>query len=146
VAAQKLDVGTQWFFANSKDADLRDRQSTDALFKRVKPTHVLHLAAHVGGMLANMKSQVEFWRDNVTMQGQQISLLQGGQRSTAGLMFVNLYFSGRGLFAHGRVDDHEWAPALQQPRLRLRKTHGLDAGRPLKRAVRHQLCHGHPLQ
>lgn len=69
VAAQKLDAGgTQWFFASSKDADLRDRQSTDAIFKRVKPTHVLHLAAHVGGLFANMKYQVEFWRDNTAMQ------------------------------------------------------------------------------
>ena len=48
VAAEKLDMRTQWFFASSKDADLRDLASTQALFGRVKPTHVLHLAAHVG--------------------------------------------------------------------------------------------------
>jgi GDP-L-fucose synthase len=68
VAAQKLDVGAKWYFASSKDADLRDAQSTQALFERVKPTHVLHLAAHVGGLFANMKFQVEFWRDNTAMQ------------------------------------------------------------------------------
>jgi GDP-L-fucose synthase len=69
VAAQKLDMGgTQWIFAGSKDADLREPQSTSALFERVKPTHVLHLAAHVGGLFANMKYQVEFWRDNMSMQ------------------------------------------------------------------------------
>jgi GDP-L-fucose synthase len=68
VAAQKLDVGAQWFFASSKDADLREPQSTESLFERVKPTHVLHLAAHVGGLFANMKYQVEFWRDNMAMQ------------------------------------------------------------------------------
>jgi GDP-L-fucose synthase len=68
VATQKLDVGSEWFFASSKDADLRDAKSTDALFERIKPTHVLHLAAHVGGLFANMKYQVEFWRDNMAMQ------------------------------------------------------------------------------
>jgi GDP-L-fucose synthase len=68
VAAQKLDAGTQWIFASSKDADLRDPKSTEALFDRVKPTHVLHLAAHVGGLFANMKYQVEFWGDNMAMQ------------------------------------------------------------------------------
>jgi GDP-L-fucose synthase len=75
VARQKLDsaIGgsggnTKWFFAVSKDADLRNRESTRALFERVKPTHVLHLAAHVGGLFANMKYQVEFWRDNTFMQ------------------------------------------------------------------------------
>lgn len=58
----------EWFFASSKDANLRDLQATRALFERVKPTHVLHLAAHVGGLFANMKYQVDFWRDNVAMQ------------------------------------------------------------------------------
>jgi len=69
VGAQKLDhPGAQWMFASSKDANLCDLKSTAALFDRVKPTHVLHLAAHVGGLFANMKYQVEFWRDNMAMQ------------------------------------------------------------------------------
>jgi GDP-L-fucose synthase len=68
VAAQKLGTGAQWIFVGSKDADLRDPKSTEALFERVKPTHVLHLAAHVGGLFANMRYQVEFWRDNMAMQ------------------------------------------------------------------------------
>jgi GDP-L-fucose synthase len=57
-----------WFFASSADADLRVANSTDAMFARVKPTHVLHLAAHVGGLFANMTRQVEFWQDNIAMQ------------------------------------------------------------------------------
>jgi len=68
VASQKPDAGAQWVFVSSKDADLRDAASTGALFDRVKPTHVLHLAAHVGGLFANMKYQVEFWHDNMAMQ------------------------------------------------------------------------------
>ena len=36
-----------WYFANSKDADLRDRESTRKLFERVRPTHCIHLAAMV---------------------------------------------------------------------------------------------------
>ena len=32
----------QWYFASSKDADLRDRASTTALFEKLKPTHVIH--------------------------------------------------------------------------------------------------------
>jgi len=68
VGAQKLDAEAQWMFASSKDANLCDLKSTEALFERVKPTHVLHLAAHVGGLFANMKYQVEFWRDNIAMQ------------------------------------------------------------------------------
>lgn len=32
-----------------------------------KPTHVIHLAAMVGGLFKNLKYPVQFWRDNVTM-------------------------------------------------------------------------------
>lgn len=58
----------EWFFASSKDADLTSYESVKALFERVKPTHVLHLAARVGGLFGNMKYKVEFWKDNITMQ------------------------------------------------------------------------------
>eukprot|EP00761_Pharyngomonas_kirbyi_P011544 gb/GECH01011569.1/.p1 GENE.gb/GECH01011569.1/~~gb/GECH01011569.1/.p1 ORF type:complete len:328 (+),score=61.25 gb/GECH01011569.1/:1-984(+) len=57
----------KWVFCSSKDADLRDQSQTRALFERVKPTHVLHLAAFVGGLFRNMKYKVEFFQDNVTM-------------------------------------------------------------------------------
>lgn len=46
--------GWAWVFASSKDADLTDAAAVTALFDRVKPTHVLHLAAYVGGLFANM--------------------------------------------------------------------------------------------
>jgi hypothetical protein len=57
-----------WIYAGSKDGDLTDMASTRALFERVRPTHVLHLAARVGGLFANMKYKVEFWRENMLMQ------------------------------------------------------------------------------
>lgn len=57
----------QWTFAGSRDADLRDAQQTAALFDRVQPTHVIHLAAFVGGLFKNMEHKVEFWNYNVAM-------------------------------------------------------------------------------
>eukprot|EP00775_Hariotina_reticulata_P013757 gene13757-13876_t len=68
VTEQEPQPDEQWVFAGSKDADLLDRDSTFALFEKVKPTHVLHLAAQVGGLFVNMKYKVEFWRNNITMQ------------------------------------------------------------------------------
>lgn len=68
VSRQKGLSNIQWVFVGSKDADLRDAAATNALFERVRPTHVLHLAAHVGGLFANMAYQVDFWRDNMSMQ------------------------------------------------------------------------------
>ncbi len=48
----------EWVFLSSKDGDLRDRKDTDAIFAKYKPTHVIHLAAKVGGLFANMSQKV----------------------------------------------------------------------------------------
>lgn len=55
----------EWVFLSSKDGDLRDRVETEAIFDKYKPTHVIHLAAKVGGLFANMAQKVEFYRENV---------------------------------------------------------------------------------
>jgi len=55
----------EWVFLSSKDGDLRDRPATEAIFEKFKPTHVIHLAAKVGGLFANMAQKVEFYRENV---------------------------------------------------------------------------------
>ena len=38
----------------------RDREATRALFERYRPTHVIHLAAMVGGLFANLLSNLDF--------------------------------------------------------------------------------------
>ena len=56
-----------WIFLSSKDADLRKYEETLALFNKHKPTHVIHLAAFVGGLFKNMEFPVEFWQYNIAM-------------------------------------------------------------------------------
>ncbi len=41
--------GEKWFFLSSKDGDLREYTDCEKLFKLHKPTHIIHLAAFVGG-------------------------------------------------------------------------------------------------
>ncbi|XP_017836690.1 probable GDP-L-fucose synthase [Drosophila busckii] len=55
----------EWFFAGSKDADLTNAAATQALFDKVKPTHVIHLAAMVGGLFHNMNNNLDFLRNNL---------------------------------------------------------------------------------
>ena len=55
----------RWVFVNSKDADLRDITSTRELFNKYKPTHVIHLAALVGGLFKNIQYPASFLRDNL---------------------------------------------------------------------------------
>lgn len=39
----------------------RNLEQTKALFARVKPTHVIHLAAMVGGLFFNLKFNLDFF-------------------------------------------------------------------------------------
>ncbi|KAG8339691.1 putative GDP-L-fucose synthetase [Trypanosoma vivax] len=57
--------GEKWVFLSSRDADLRSLTQTREAFAKYKPTHVIHLAAQVGGLFKNMQKPVEMWRDNV---------------------------------------------------------------------------------
>ncbi|EOD24601.1 hypothetical protein EMIHUDRAFT_206625 [Emiliania huxleyi CCMP1516] len=50
----------KWVYLSSKEADLRDR-------RKHRPTHVIHLAAMVGGLFKNMSHKVEFWQQNVAI-------------------------------------------------------------------------------
>lgn len=47
------------------ELDLRDWITVDALFKRLKPTHVIHLAAKVGGIQDNINHPADFFDDNI---------------------------------------------------------------------------------
>ena len=63
----EIDDSADFFFASSADADLRDYSSTRNLFERVKPTNVIHLAARVGGLFANMADNLGFFEDNIAI-------------------------------------------------------------------------------
>jgi len=61
----KTERKEQWVFLSSRDGDLRSRSDTEAIFTKHQPTHVIHLAAKVGGLFANMRQKVEFFRENI---------------------------------------------------------------------------------
>ncbi|KAB5517191.1 hypothetical protein PHYPO_G00186860 [Pangasianodon hypophthalmus] len=57
--------GEEWIFLSSKDANLMDIAETKAVFQKHRPTHVIHLAAMVGGLFKNMRENLSFWRNNI---------------------------------------------------------------------------------
>ncbi|KAK3737252.1 hypothetical protein RRG08_009299 [Elysia crispata] len=63
----------EWHFVSSKDADLQDRASTEALFEKIKPTHVIHLAALVGGLFRNLDHNLDFFRINTQINDNVLS-------------------------------------------------------------------------
>lgn len=65
VADEAKEHGENWVFLSSKDVDLRDTAATYEYFRQLKPTHVLHLAALVGGLFKNISANLDFFRENV---------------------------------------------------------------------------------
>ena len=74
VIAAECPQDEQWVFTGSQDANLTDLKSAKALFERIKPTMVIHLAARVGGLFANMQVGNSFHlRDICACMHQQAS-------------------------------------------------------------------------
>uniref|UniRef100_A0A8D3AGP1 GDP-L-fucose synthase n=1 Tax=Scophthalmus maximus TaxID=52904 RepID=A0A8D3AGP1_SCOMX len=57
--------GEEWIFISSKDGDLTDLGQTKAVFEKFRPTHVIHLAAKVGGLFIHLKENLRFLRENI---------------------------------------------------------------------------------
>ena len=56
-----------FILVGSRDCDLRDRNATFELFRRVRPDHVIHLAAKVGGVKGNTDYVADFYTQNIQM-------------------------------------------------------------------------------
>ncbi|KAI0123652.1 GDP-L-fucose synthase [Xylariales sp. AK1849] len=57
----------RWIFLTSADGDLRDMTSARSIFERWRPNVIVHLAARVGGVFANMAQQADFLNDNLSI-------------------------------------------------------------------------------
>ena len=57
----------EWTYIGSKDCDLRNYEKTKELFEKIKPTHVIHLAARVGGLFKNLREPVDMFQDNMNI-------------------------------------------------------------------------------
>lgn len=64
----------EFIFLSSKDADLTDKEQTRKVFEKHRPTHILHLAAKVGGLYGNMKANLQFFRINMMINDNVLSL------------------------------------------------------------------------
>ena len=59
---QELSEGV---FLSSKTCDLRDYNQTLETFKKYNPSQIIHLAAKVGGIMANQNQLGDFYRENI---------------------------------------------------------------------------------
>lgn len=54
----------EWIFLSSKDANLLETKATNDIFAKHKPTHVIHLAAIVGGLYRHLGQNLEMLQKN----------------------------------------------------------------------------------
>jgi GDP-L-fucose synthase len=57
-------IKPEYIYLSSKDCDLTNYEMTYDVFKKYNPTHVIHLAAYVGGLYKNMNQKVEMLEKN----------------------------------------------------------------------------------
>ncbi|VDN31527.1 unnamed protein product [Gongylonema pulchrum] len=65
VEAEEARPNEKWIFIGQKDCNLMDAEATRQLFEKHKPTHVIHLAAMVGGLFHNLQCNLQFFRKNM---------------------------------------------------------------------------------
>lgn len=64
VIEKENNPNEKWVFLGSKDGNLSDKAATEKIFETHKPTHVIHLAAMVGGLFHNMSHNLDYFRTN----------------------------------------------------------------------------------
>lgn len=65
--SKKFAEVADFHFSSSRECNLLDAAAVRALLRSLQPTHVIHLAADVGGMYKNMKQQFSMFSNNVRM-------------------------------------------------------------------------------
>lgn len=61
-------------FVSTNDCDLRERRRVTELFRDVRPSRVVHLAARVGGVKANAERNIELLESNVAINTAVLSV------------------------------------------------------------------------
>jgi hypothetical protein len=57
----------RWIFLGRTEGDLSDPRAASVIFEKYKPTHVIHLAAVVGGLYRNMVRLLEVIRATISL-------------------------------------------------------------------------------
>ncbi|MFH0907600.1 MAG: NAD-dependent epimerase/dehydratase family protein [bacterium] len=70
VPALKKEMDCEIITVGKKDFDLTESGAANAMLKKYKPDAILHLAAKVGGIIANKKYPADFFTENILINTQ----------------------------------------------------------------------------
>lgn len=62
-----MNENVEWRFLRSIDLDLLNRKAIESYFREWTPTHVIHLAARVGGLFRNQNERTQMIQENLQM-------------------------------------------------------------------------------
>eukprot|EP00916_Digyalum_oweni_P025229 GHVL01041598.1.p1 GENE.GHVL01041598.1~~GHVL01041598.1.p1 ORF type:complete len:355 (+),score=103.12 GHVL01041598.1:405-1469(+) len=57
----------EYIYLKREDGDLTILSEVIQIFEKYKPTHVIHLAAKVGGLFSNLSNNIEYLRQNILL-------------------------------------------------------------------------------
>uniref|UniRef100_A0A090XAP5 Putative gdp-l-fucose synthetase n=1 Tax=Ixodes ricinus TaxID=34613 RepID=A0A090XAP5_IXORI len=103
----------KWVFVSSKDADLTNKQETEALFAKHKPTHVIHLAAMVGGLFRNLKYNLDFLRNNLQINDNVLHTTLPDRGDESCLLPIDVHLSRQDHLSHRRKYDPHPVPPIE---------------------------------
>ena len=78
---------------SSKDCDLKDYHSSMTYFTLINPTHVIHLAANVGGLFKNMAQKVQMFETNMLINTNVLQACHNCNIWTCCLLFKYMHLS-----------------------------------------------------
>ena len=73
-AFNNIDTSHEIVSVGSRDFDLTDYSSVDAMLEKIKPDAIIHLAARVGGVKGNTDYVADFYSENIRMNTNVLDL------------------------------------------------------------------------
>lgn len=61
------EICPDWTYVSSKDFDLVSQREASLMIAQEQPTHVIHMAAKVGGIISNQKFPCDYYEENILM-------------------------------------------------------------------------------
>ena len=61
----RINNNMVFIFLSRQDGDLTKEKDVISIFEKYKPTHIIHLAACVGGLYKNMNNNLKMYTENM---------------------------------------------------------------------------------
>ena len=107
---EQLDIHAGILAPSHRTLDLLDYDEVDVYFAHHKPTHVVHLAADVGGLYKNMDKMVEMFENNMKMNTNLMSICRHHEVKNVIAMLSTCVFPDKTTYPLNAAKIHDSPP------------------------------------